>query len=199
MAASYGAGVTVPAHLGYVALALIVGGESIGLLLPGETAILAAGVLARSGQLELALVLPIAAAAAIAGDAVGYLLGRRGLRMLLAARRGPMRAHRTHLVERGEQFFARYGARGVFLGRWVVFARVTVPWLAGASRMSPRTFFVFNAAGGISWSATVALAGYEFGAAAAAIFTSITVVSVAVLLVLGLTAAWRRRRGAVGN
>jgi membrane protein DedA with SNARE-associated domain len=65
--------------------------------------------------------------------------------------------------------------------------------------MSPRTFFVFNAAGGISWSATVALAGYEFGAAAAAIFTSITVVSVAVLLVLGLTAAWRRRRGAVGN
>lgn len=185
----------VPAHLGYFALALLVGSESLGLFLPGETAILAAGVLARSGRLEIALVLPVAAAAAIAGDAIGYLLGRRGVRMLLVMP-GPLREHRQRLGERGEGFFGRYGARAVFLGRWLAFARVTVPWLAGASRMPARVFLVFNALGGLSWSATVALAGYALGAAAAAIFTAITVASVAALAALGLRAAWRRRHGA---
>jgi membrane-associated protein len=170
-----------------------VGGESLGLLLPGETAILAAGVLAGSGRLEIALVLAVAAAAAIGGDAIGYLLGRRGVRMLLVGR-GPLRAHRARLVERGEGFFARYGGRAVFLGRWLVFARVTVPWLAGASRMPARTFLLFNALGGATWSATVALAGYALGPAAGAIFVLTTVAALAVVAVLGLTAALRRRR-----
>jgi len=79
-------------------------------------------------------VLPVAALAAVVGDNLGYLLGRRGGRMRLLAR-GPLHAHRVRLVERGERFFARYGGRAVFLGRWLVFARMTVPWLAGASRM----------------------------------------------------------------
>jgi membrane-associated protein len=187
--------VSVPSNLGYLALALLVGGESLGLLLPGETAILTAGVLARSGGLDLALVLPVAAGAAIAGDGIGYLLGRRGVRMLLVMP-GPRQEQRARFVERGERFFARHGAGAVFVGRWVVFARVTVPWLAGASGMPARRFFLYNALGGISWSATVALAGYAFGLAAAAVFTSATVVVLALVLVLALRAAWRRRRGA---
>jgi undecaprenyl-diphosphatase len=187
--------VNLPAHLGYLALALLVGGESLGLLLPGETAILTAGALARSGRLEIEVVLLVAAAAAVTGDGIGYLLGRRGVRMLLVMR-GPIREPRARLVERGEGFFARYGRRAVFLGRWLVFARVTVPWLAGASRMPPRAFFLYNALGGITWSATVALAGYGLGAAAGAIFASTTVATLAVLLGLALTASWRRRRGA---
>jgi undecaprenyl-diphosphatase len=184
--------VSLPSHLGYLALALIVGGESLGLLLPGETAILTAGVLARSGRLELGLVLPIAATAAIAGDGIGYTLGRRGVRTLLVLN-GPLRERRVRLVEQGERFFERHGGPAVFLGRWLVFARVTVPWLAGASRMPPRRFFLYNSLGGISWSATVALAGYALGLAAGAIFASTTVVLLALLLALALRAAWRRR------
>ena len=187
-----GATVSLPSHLGYLGLALIVGGESLGLLLPGETAILTAGVLARSGRLELGLVLPIAAAAAIAGDGIGYMLGRRGVRTLLVLN-GPLRERRVRLVEQGERFFERHGGPAVFLGRWLVFARVTVPWLAGASRMPPRRFFLYNSLGGISWSATVALAGYALGLAAGAIFASTTVALLALLLALALRAAWRRR------
>jgi membrane protein DedA with SNARE-associated domain len=175
--------VTVTAHAGYLALALLVGGESLGLVLPGETALLTAGVLARSGRLEIGLVIPIAAAAAIAGDGIGYLLGRRGVRTLLVVR-GPLREQRTRLAREGERFFDRYGAPAVFLGRWVAFARVTVPWLAGAGRMPPPRFAAYNALGGISWSATVALAGYTLGAAAAAIFTAVTIVALTVLVAL---------------
>jgi membrane-associated protein len=182
-----------PENLGYLGLALLVGGESLGLILPGETAILAAGVLARDGRLQIGLVLPVAALAAIAGDNLGFLLGRRGGRMLLLAR-GPFRTHRVRLVERGERFFARYGGHAVFLGRWLVFARITVPWLAGASRMPQREFMPWNALGGITWSASVGLAGYVFGVAASAIFASTTVVLLTVLLAFGLTAAWRRVR-----
>jgi membrane-associated protein len=189
---------TVPANLGYVGLALLVGGESLGLFLPGETAILAAGVLAREGRLKIAIVLPVAAAAAIAGDNLGYLLGRRGARLILLAR-GPLLTHRVRLLERGERFFARYGGHAVFLGRWLVFARVTVPWLAGASRMSQREFMLWNGLGGVTWSASVGLAGYALGVAASAIFASTTVVTLIVLLVLGLRAAWRGLRRAGGG
>jgi membrane protein DedA with SNARE-associated domain len=120
------------------------------------------------------------------------MLGRRGVRTLLV-RNGPLRERRVRLVEQGERFFARHGGPAVFLGRWLVFARVTVPWLAGASRMPPRRFFLYNALGGISWSATVALAGYGLGLAAGAIFASTTVALLALLLALALRAAWRRR------
>ena len=183
-------------NVGYPALALVVGGESLGLILPGETAILAAGALARDGHLQIALVIPIAAVAAILGDNIGYLLGRRGARQLLLLRRGPLKDHRARLVSEGERFFNRYGGRSVFLARWVVVARVTAPWLAGASRMPVRSFFVWNALGGITWSASVALAGYVLGAAASAIFASATVILILILLSAGLRAAWRRRRGA---
>jgi membrane-associated protein len=183
---------TLPAHLGYAAVALLVGAESLGILVPGETAILVAGVLARQGRLDLAAVLAIAAAAAIAGDNIAYALARRGARGLLV-RRGPLLRQRLGLVREGERFFARYGGRSVALGRWVAFARVTVPWLAGASGMPPRRFVLWNALGGITWSASVGLAGYALGEVASAIFTSLTAVVLVAALAVALRAAWRRR------
>ena len=169
------------------------GGESLGLLLPGETAILAAGVLARDGRLAIELVVGIAAAAAIAGDNIGYLLGRRGARQLLLAGRGPLRRQRARVVREGERFFDSYGGRAVFLARWVVVARMTAPWLAGAARMPRRTFFAWNALGGVSWSATVALTGYAIGAAASGIFAT-TGVTFAVAAVAALISYSRRPR-----
>jgi membrane-associated protein len=173
-----------------------VGGESLGLLLPGETAILAAGVLAREGRLAVGLVIALAAVAAIIGDNIGYLLGRRGARQLLLVGRGPFREHRARLVEEGERFFNRYGGRSVFLARWVVVARMTAPWLAGAARMPRRTFLAWNAAGGITWSATVALAGYALGAAASGIFATTGVIFLVATIVALI--AYSRRRPTLG-
>ncbi len=184
---------SVPSHLGYLALALLVGGESLGLLVPGETALLAAGVLAREGGLEIGLALALAAVAAIAGDNVAYLLGRRGGQLLLLAH-GPLRDRRRRMLDAGERFFESHGRRAVFLGRWVAVARVTVPWLAGTSRMPWRAFLVWNVLGGATWVATVALAGYAFGAGASAVFASTSFVLLAALALAGMVAAWRSRR-----
>jgi membrane protein DedA with SNARE-associated domain len=152
-------------------------------------------VLARDGRLEIALVIAVAAIAAIVGDNIGYLLGRRGARQLLLVRRGPLQEQRARIVRDGERFFNRYGGRSVFLARWVVVARLTAPWLAGASRMPMRLFSVWNALGGMTWAASVALAGYAIGAAASLIFTSTTV---AVVVFLAALIVRSRRRSRLG-
>src|SRR5919206_1686259 len=107
----------VPANLGYVALAGLVGFETMGVPLPGETALIAAGVLASEGHLSIELVILVAAGAAIVGDNVGFWIGRRGGRKLLELP-GPLEHHRRRLIERGERIFERHGGKTVFFGRW---------------------------------------------------------------------------------
>jgi membrane-associated protein len=184
---------TMPAHLGYVALALLVGGESIGLLVPGETALLAAAVLARQGGLDIWLVVAVAAVAAMVGDNLGYLIGRRGWSSLLLAR-GPWRPHRVRLLEAGRRFFQRRGAAAVFLGRWVPVARMTVAFLAGASGMRWRAFLRWNTLGAVAWAASVGLAGYLLGVLAETVMTSVTAAAVVVAVVAVLVMALRRLR-----
>ena len=125
--------INVPANLGYPLLFALVGGESAGALIPGETALIVAAALASQGKLSFPLVIAVAAGAAIIGDNVGYLIGRRGLRRLVN-RPGRLAARRQRLIKRGEEFFARWGAAAVFFGRWLPGLRVVTSWLAGAER-----------------------------------------------------------------
>jgi membrane protein YqaA with SNARE-associated domain len=96
----------VPSAFVYPALFLVVGGESAGVPLPGETSLVTAGILASQGKLSLPLVVATAAAAAIVGDNLGYLFGRRGGRWLLT-RSGRWSSARARLLARGEAFFER--------------------------------------------------------------------------------------------
>jgi membrane-associated protein len=138
----------------------------MGIPVPGETALIAAALLAHDGRMDIVLLCVFASAAAIVGDNVGYLLGRRlGRRVLQAP--GPLAGQRRRLVEAGDRFFAAHGAAAVFLGRWVVVGRVAAAWLAGADRMPWRRFAVWNAAGGVAWATTVALVAYALGSAGA--------------------------------
>ena len=107
----------------------------------------------------------VAAAAAIIGDNVGYLIGRHLLRRIVTG--GGRLAHRARgPVERGEVFFARHGGKTVFFGRWLPVLRVTAAWLAGANHMRWRRFAAFNAAGGIAWALAISLLGYVVGTGA---------------------------------
>src|SRR5919204_2298713 len=99
--------------LGYVALALLVSGEAPGLPIPGETSLTTAAVLAARGQLDVIAVIGIASAAAIFGDNIGYLFGRRGGRRLLL-RDGVAAAHRRRFLAQSEAFYRRRGAITVF-------------------------------------------------------------------------------------
>ncbi len=183
----------IPAHLGYAALFALVGVESAGVPVPGETALIASGVLAQHGQLSIELVIVVAAVGAIVGDNIGYVIGRTGGRTLLE-RPGPLQRHRYEILARGEPFFERHGPKAVFLGRWVAWLRITSAWLAGISRMPWPVFLFWNALGGIAWATSVGLLAYYLGHAAERIFKIGGLAAVAViLLVLGGYLFWRRR------
>jgi membrane-associated protein len=139
----------------------LIGAESAGVPLPGETALIAAAVLANSGELQIELVIPIAAAAAI-GDNIGYVIGRRGARALLILP-GPFRSRREAFLEQGEPFFEQHGPKAVFLGRFTAVLRVAVAWLAGAPRMRWAVFSFWNALGAIVWACAVGLLAYMLG------------------------------------
>jgi membrane protein DedA with SNARE-associated domain len=179
----------VPSRLGYAALAGFILGESAGLPLPGETALITAGGLVAAGRLALPLVIVVAALAATAGDTIGYWLGRRGGRALLL-REGVGAAHRRHALARADRFFDRYGVAAVFLGRWVPGVRIVAAVTAGAALMPWWRFASANAAGALAWAATIATLAMVVGQTGAAFLAAAG---------LGLGAfsfamAWRSRR-----
>jgi membrane protein DedA with SNARE-associated domain len=140
--------------------------ESFGLPLPGETALIACGVLASQGALPIVWVIVVAALAAILGDNLGYWVARKGGRRLLSRTRLTRRYAQQYLP-RGERFFAKHGGKAVFFGRFVAVLRVTAAWTAGLSRMRWWRFLFWNALGGITWATTVGLVSYYLGTAAA--------------------------------
>jgi len=151
---------------GLVILFVLIAMESAGVPLPGETALITAGVLAARGDMDIVEVIVVAAAAAIIGDNVGYWVGRLGGRRLLE-RWEPLERHASRVLPWSERFFKRHGAKTIFLGRFFAVLRVTAAWLAGISRMHWWRFFLWNAAGGICWAVLVGLVSYYLGRAAA--------------------------------
>jgi membrane protein DedA with SNARE-associated domain len=179
---------------GYPALFLLVMAESGGIPLPGETALLTAAILASQGKLQIEFVIAAAALAAIVGDNIGYLIARRFGRTLLE-RPGLFERRRRQVLEIGDPFFARHGAKAVFFGRWILGLRTWASWLAGASGMSWRSFAVWNAAGGISWAATIGLIAYLVGSTATSAITALSLFGLlTVVLALAGTLLVRRLR-----
>jgi membrane protein DedA with SNARE-associated domain len=189
--------VTLPAtRLAYLLLALLVGGASAGVPLPGETALITGSILASQGKLSLPLVIAVAAAAAIVGDNIGYELGRRGARRVLS-RPGRFEERRQEFLRRGEAFFERHGGKTVLFGRWVPFLRVTAAWLAGANRMPWPRFFAWNAVGGISWAISVGVFAYLAGEVAVRILhdAGYVVLGLVAVGLVGLAVWYVFRRG----
>jgi membrane protein DedA with SNARE-associated domain len=150
---------------GYPLLFVLVMSESSGVPIPGETALIAAAVLASEGKLQIGVVIALAAAAAIVGDNIGYLIGRKGGRWLLE-RPGSFYRQRQEVLRVGEPFFERHGPKAVFFGRFILGLRVWASWLAGATRMHWRSFALWNALGGITWAFGVGLIAYLLGTSA---------------------------------
>jgi membrane protein DedA with SNARE-associated domain len=150
---------------GYPLLVVLVMCESSGVPVPGETALITASLLASKGDLSIELVIALAAAAAIVGDNIGYLIGRKGGRWVLE-RPGRFHRERLRVIATGEPFFERHGPKAVFFGRFVLGLRVWASWLAGATHMPWRSFLLWNALGGICWATIVGLIAYFLGRSA---------------------------------
>lgn len=192
-----GALASVPAPVAYGLVGGLAFGEAalfLGVVLPGETALLAGGALAAAGAVSLPAMVVLGVLAAIAGDSVGYEVGRRFGPRLLASRLG-----RRVDAQRWAQvaaFLARRGGPAVLLGRLVGVLRALVPTLAGVSRMPYRTFLPWNAAGGLLWGGGCVLAGYCAAAALPTVERWLTVVGPALAAAAGVAALvwWTRRR-----
>ena len=172
--------------------------ESFGVPLPGETALIAFGVLASQGHYSIWLVIAVAAAAAIIGDNLGYwLIGRYGGRALFE-RWGPLRRYSERFLPATERLMARHGPIVVFVGRFVTVLRYTAAWAAGLGKMPWWKFLFWNALGGICWALSVGLVAYYAGNAAAdaiqryGIYAAVVIVA-AVVIGFFLTRAGRKR------
>jgi membrane-associated protein len=149
------------AYLLVAALAFLETGAFVGLIAPGETAIVLGGVVAAQGGVDLPVILLVAWVAAALGDLASFLLGQRlGRRFLIT--RGPRLGVTAPRLERVEGFFDRHGAKAILIGRFVGIVRAVAPFLAGASGMRLRAFLPWSLLGTAAWATTFTLVGYVF-------------------------------------
>jgi membrane protein DedA with SNARE-associated domain len=155
----------LPSGLVYGLVTALVFGEAalfIGFILPGETAVLVAGVVASQDHVNVGVVCVLVVAAAITGDSVGYAVGRHYGESLMKL---PILRRRRGALERALEGLRRRGPIYVFIGRFTAFLRAVMPGLAGMSRMNYRRFLIANALGGLLWGIAFTLLGYFAGTA----------------------------------
>ena len=164
----------------------------LGLVLPGELALLLGGVLAHQGRLSLPAALAAGTAGALAGDSAGYWIGRRWGPCLLGSRLGrrigPDRLHRV------ESLLLRGGGRALVVGRCTAGARVVLPGLAGMLGLRYRTFALWTGAAATVWAVAHVLAGYAAGAGWRQVQHLSGRVGLGLLVVAALGVAWLVRR-----
>ncbi len=135
-------------------------------ILPGDSLLFAAGALAASGALDVRLLLVLLVAAAVAGDAVNYSIGRAvGARVIRRAEVDPRwrRWINPAHIAKAHEFFERHGGKAIVLARFMPIIRTFVPFVAGAAEMTYPSFAFYNVTGGIAWVVICVGAGYIFG------------------------------------
>jgi membrane-associated protein len=186
--------VAIPPNVGYTVVFALIAVETMGIPVPGETALIAGALLAHDGQMDIVALIALASVAAILGDNVGFAIGRKGGRALFA-RPGPLYAARLQALAHGEPFFAKHGPKAVFLGRWVSGLRIASAWLAGVNGMRWPTFLLWNALGGIVWACGVGLAVYFAGHVAEDVISILGPIAGGLAIAaLVFAVFWRHRR-----
>jgi membrane-associated protein len=157
---------TIIKAIGYPGLFACIFAETgllVGFFLPGDTLLIAAGVLAQRGQLDIAAVIVATIAGAILGDATGYVIGRKTGPLLFQKEEGRF-FPRKRLLQ-GKRFFDKHGGKTIFIARFIGYVRTAAPTVAGASEMPATKFFAYNVLGGIAWVCSLSLAAYYLGSA----------------------------------
>jgi membrane protein DedA with SNARE-associated domain/membrane-associated phospholipid phosphatase len=183
-------------------LALLEAAAMIGLVVPGEAALLVGGFLASQDKADLRLMMAVGAVGAIVGDSIGYEIGKHLGPSLRRSRLGQWVGDERWA--RAEDYLRSHGGRAVFFGRFIGVLRALVPTIAGLSGMPYRTFLPWNAIGGLVWAPGFVLLGYAAGGSYHRVATwagrASTLLLILVALVVGVVLAARalvRREGAV--
>jgi membrane protein DedA with SNARE-associated domain/membrane-associated phospholipid phosphatase len=178
-------------------LAFLETGAFVGLIAPGETVVLAGGVIAGQGEISLIVLIGVVWSCAVLGDTASFLLGRRlGRRFLV--RHGPRLKITPERLEQVESYFDRHGGKTILIGRFIGLVRAIAPFVAGSSGLAFRRFFPYSVVGAGLWATLFCVLGYVFWhsfdrvahIAGQALFGFGVVVAVAI----GVTWSYRRLR-----
>lgn len=167
----------------------------VGMVLPGETALLVAGVFCAHHKLDLTIMIVVALVSAVAGDSVGFEFGKKFGPSLRGSRGG--RFVGEHRWAKVDGFLHRHGGKAVLLGRLTALFRALVPSMAGMSGMRYRVFLTWNVIGGLIWAPGCVLLGYAFSKSLSVVGNTLTwapLAIVAVVIIAGVVLRVRRRR-----
>jgi membrane-associated protein len=174
-------------------LAFLETGAFVGLVAPGETAVVLGGVVAAQGGVDLVPMLLLVWLAAAAGDFASFMLGRRlGRRFLVA--HGPRMSITPDRLARVDSFFDKHGAKAILVGRFVGIVRAVAPFLAGSSGMRVRAFLPWSLLGTAAWAATFTLVGYAFHESFSSAADLVTHLALAAAVAAGVVLAFRAHR-----
>ena len=177
---------------GYAALFGIVFAETgllVGFFLPGDTLLFSAGILAAKNILDLKLVILVCCVAAVTGDALGYLLGRKYGKQLFEKEDGMF--FKRENLEVARAFYEKHGGKTIFLARFVPVVRTFAPVLAGVGDMKYSRFAAYNILGAVFWVTAVTLAGFFVGGLIPDAAEYATRAVIAVVILSLLPAGWK--------
>ena len=174
-------------------LAFLETGAFVGLVVPGETAVVLGGVVAAQGEVDIAVVLLVVWLSAAAGDLFSFMLGRRLGRPFLITR-GPRLGVTPERLRQVEGFFDRHGPKAILIGRFVGIVRAVAPFLAGSSGMRVRSFLPWSLLGTAAWAATFTLVGYAFHRSFSSAAELVTRGALALAVVAALALVWQAHR-----
>jgi membrane protein DedA with SNARE-associated domain len=175
-------------------LAFLESAALVGVLVPGETAVVIGGVMAHDGHVNVLVMIVVVALGAVLGDSFSYEMGRRAGPWIGRSWLGRMVGEQR--IDAGARYLQRRGAKAVFFGRFVAVVRTGVPLFAGVSRMRYRTFLEWNVLGAVLWSALHVSIGYGAGASRAqleSVLHSAGLVGLGAIAVVALVHVRRRR------
>ena len=170
-------------------------GMFVGFFLPGDSLLVTAGVFAASGQLKLGWLLSLVTLCAIAGDQLGYGIGRKAGESLY--RRRDSKFFKQEHLQEAHEFYERYGGKTVILARFIPIIRTFCPPVAGAAKMRYVRYLTYDIFGGLLWVWSMVLLGYTLGRSVPHVDKKIHYVIAAVIVVSLIPAAyhaWERRR-----
>lgn len=178
-------------------LAFLETGAFVGLIAPGEFAILVGGVVAGQGRISIVALIALVWACAFAGDLTSFVAGRRLGREFME-RHGPKVKITGERLDRVDEFFSKHGGKAIFLGRFVGLVRAVAPFIAGSSRMPIRRFVPYDVLGAGIWGATYCLLGYAFWQSfdklTAIVHTGAIALGAVIVVVVAAVLAYRRLR-----
>ncbi len=170
-------------------------GMFVGFFLPGDSLLVTAGVFAGAGHIKLASLLSLVSLCAIAGDQIGYWIGRKAGANLY--RREDSRFFKRRHLERAHDFYEKYGGKTIVIARFIPIIRTFCPPVAGAAKMSYARYLAYDIAGGVLWVWSMVLVGYTLGRTVPNVDSKIHYIIAAVIVVSLMPAAyqaWKARR-----